>query len=367
MKKMKKHALIGFAALLLTACGGPKSEMNYQGGAPEVAVMEITPQPTVLEKLYPANIVGKDYVKVMPRVSGYVQELVVPEGATVRKGQVILRISKDTYIQQVNSTKAAMEVAKADVENATLEVEKTQALFNNKIVSDFDLKGAKLALNMKKAQYEQAKANYDNAVVNLNFTDVVSPTDGVIGTYGCFVGTLVSPNDPKPLTTVSSMKDMYVYFSVSEVDYLNSIYDTHNKVKGSADLILANKQRYPLQGKLDIISGVVDAATGSVVMRASFPNNGTLRGGGSGYVVMPVEIDSAIVIPQAATMALQDKIMVYTVQPDSTLKSRFIIVNPITIDDKFVVNSGLEFGEQIVVENIIKLRDGMKVSAKKQQ
>lgn len=366
---MSKKILIGAMLLLFVSCGGGNNQQAGQVMIPEVKVIEIAPQEVVLNKKYPASMVGKDFVKVMPRVSGYIQEIVVEEGSTVKKGQVIARISKDNYVQETRTALASMNVAKVAVETAKLELEKTQSLFDSKIVSKFDLEDAKLNLNMKNAQYEQAKAVYDNAMVNLDFTEIKSPINGVIGIYSCVVGTLVSPSG-NPITTISSMENMRAYFSMSDVEYTNLLFSRDNNVKNvktsflPAKFIMPNGKEYSQDGLLDVISGVVDQSTGSVSMRATFSNDGTLRGGSSGYVILPEKFDSVIIIPQSATISLQDKIVAYVVGPDSTIVSKFVTVNSTTSGDDFVVTKGLSFGDKIIVENIVKLREGMKVSAK---
>lgn len=353
---------------ILVSCGESQQAMQTKS-VMTVKVNEVTPISVSVVKKYPADIIGKVFVDIKPQVTGYVEELVIKEGSKVKKGDVIVKISEDKYIQVVRSAKASVGVAEASVENAILDVERTQSLYDNKIVSKFDLKNAENTLLLKKAQLSQAVAQLQNAEVNLGFTNITSPTDGVIGTINCFEGTLVSPADQTPITTVSDTDVMYAYFVMSEVELLNMSKDREVKnVKDIFDnpkLILANGSQYELDGTLDAVSGVVDRNSGTVSLRAIFKNNGDLRGGSNGYILLPIQMDNVVLVPQSATKAMQDKLAVYVVGNDSKVETRFITVMNETHDDSFVVLSGLESGDKVIVENTIKMKPGSKVAIKK--
>lgn len=361
---MKKCLFSLIVLAIFTSCGS--EQVTVKTGIISVKVEEMVPQQVSIIKKYPADILGEIYVAIKPQVSGYIESLVVEDGAKVCKGDVLVKISEDNYIQAVNSAKATVGVAEATVENAKLDVERTESLYNQKIVSEYDFKSAKNRLLLQEAQLKQAEAMLQKAEVNLKFTNVTSPTDGIIGLIDVSTGALVSPSDPKPITIVSDIENMFVYFGMSEVELLNltaksgnrSIQDDFQNPK----LLMANNQEYEYEGTLDVISGVVDRETGIVNLRATFKNNGDLRGGSNGYILLPIKMDSVLLVPQSMTTAMQDKISVYVVDKDNLVSTRFIEVLNETYNDSFVVTSGLNVGDKVVVQNAIKITPGMKVA-----
>ncbi len=211
---MKKKIILSAVLAIVLAFGCKNQEQQQtQAPAPELKVLTLSPENIYIAKQYPADIIGKNFVNVVPKINGYVEKIVAKEGAKVKKGEVIVKISEDNYRQAYTAAKANVEVATANVENARLDVERTQSLYDNKIVSEFDLKNSKNNLALREAQLLQAQADVQNAKINLDYTNITSPIDGVIGTINCYVGTLVSPNTPTPITTVSDNNHMYAYFA----------------------------------------------------------------------------------------------------------------------------------------------------------
>ena len=367
---MKKHFIFMlFAASILMSCGEKKQQTTQQP-APMVSVEQVVTHNIDIIKKYPADILGKVFVSIKPQVFGYVEKLVAKEGATVKKGDVILKISEDNYREAVLAADAAVDVAKANIANAKLNVEKTQSLFDNKIVSEFDLKNAKNMLLLNEAQLKQAEAQLGQAKVNLDFTNVISPTNGVIGIINYYEGSLLSSSNTSPITTVSDMNTMYVYFAMSEVDLLNISQKTSAATIESnfsaPKLLMANNKEYPLKGDLDVISGVVERNTGTVTLRASFENNGMLRGGSNGYIMLPVELNDVILVPQSMTKSIQTKMSVYVVNDENKIETRFIEIMNESYGDYYVVTNGLSVGDKLVVDNVIKLAPGMDVQIKEE-
>ena len=171
-----------------------------------------------------------------------------------------------------------------------------------------------------KERLAQADAQRINDANNLSYTEVRSPVDGVIGVLPYRVGALVSPSMPKPLTSVSDNSAMFVYFSMTENQLLDLTRKYGSKDKAMSQmpdvqLILNDKSTYETPGKIEAISGVIDRNTGTVSLRAMFPNpNGLLQSGASGNVLVPVEMTNCIVIPRTATFDIQDKVFVYTIK-----------------------------------------------------
>ncbi|WP_297271675.1 efflux RND transporter periplasmic adaptor subunit [uncultured Bacteroides sp.] len=353
--------LLACCLALLSSCGqGNKGT----GSAPEIAVMEVNTTTANLTNSYPATIKGKQDVEIRPMVSGFITKLHVDEGAVVRKGQVLFTIDPVQYQAAVQTAKAAVETAKAALSTQQLTVDNKRQLNQKNIVSDYDLKMAENQLAQTRAQLAQAEAQLINAQNNLSYTEVTSPSDGVVGIIPYRVGSLVSASIATPLTTVADISEMYAYFSMTERQLLELVREG-GTIKEILDkmpdvqLQLIDGTMYADSGRVETISGVIDQTTGSVNMRALFPNKrNILRSGGTGNVVFPNPLHDVIMIPQSATTEIQDKKFVFTLQPDNTLKNTEIKV--FTLDDGkyYYVTEGLKKGDKIAIEGVQSLKDG---------
>lgn len=350
---------------LLSSCGqGNKST----GSAPEIAVMEVNTTTANLTNSYPATIKGKQDVEIRPMVSGFITKLHVDEGAVVRKGQVLFTIDPVQYQAAVQTAKATVETAKAALSTQELTTANKRELNKKQIISDYDLKMSENQLAQAKATLAQAEAQLINAKNNLSYTQVTSPSDGVVGTIPYRVGSLVSASIATPLTTVADISEMYAYFSMTERQLLSMIREggTMKEILDKmpdVQLQLIDGTMYADSGRVETISGVIDQTTGSVNMRALFPNkHNILRSGGTGNVVFPNPLHDVIMIPQSATTEIQDKRFVFVLQADNTLKNTEIKV--FTLDDGkyFYVTEGLKKGEKIAIEGVQSLKDGQAVT-----
>ena len=374
MEKMKKRKAIGafvkgaaysLTALLAFSCGN-----SQQGGMPalSLAVMTMEPSSQELNSAYPATIKGQQDIEIRARVSGYITKLCVDEGAVVRKGQPLFLIDAVPYQKAVQAAEAAVEVAKANVATTQLTVDSKTELHAQNIISDYDLQTAKNSLASAKAALAQAEAQLASARNDLSYTTITSPSDGVVGTIPFRVGSLVGTTTQEPLTVVSDINKMFVYFSMNEKQLLaltrqkdGSVNSTINAMP-EVQLQLADGTMYPAKGKVETLSGVIDLSTGAVQMRATFPNaQRLLRSGGTGTVLIPSVLDSALLIPQSATYEVQDKKFVYVLGDSSKVKNTEITVFPLDNGKQYVVTSGLKPGEQVVVEGVATLRDGMPI------
>ena len=238
-----------------------------------------------------------------------------------------------------------MEAAKATLATAQLTYDSKQELYRQNVVSEFDLSTAKNSLLAAKAQLAQVKAQEVNARNNLSYTVVKSPADGVVGTLPYRVGALVSASLPEALTTVSDNSDMYVYFSMTENQLLGLIRQYGSKEEAlkqmpAIDLLLNDKSAYSEKGRIETISGVIDRSTGTVSLRAVFPNEGgLLHSGGAGNVIVPVQKAGAMVMPQAATYEIQDKVFVYKVV-NGKAQSAPVQVTRVNGGKEYIVDSG---------------------------
>lgn len=360
---------VAFAALglsVLTACGGGQGGMKM--GDNQFAVEAVKATSSNQSEQYPATIKGLQDIEVRPQVSGLIVKLCVDEGATVRKGQALFQIDPTQYKAAYDQAAASVKSAKANLETITATERNKKMLHNQKIISDFEYQTAVNNLLTAKANLAQAEAAYTAAKQNLDFCTVKSPSDGVIGTFPYRIGALVSPSISEPLTTVSEIGDMYVYFSMTEKQLLDltraggTLKEQLEKMP-AVKLQLADGTMYDAEGKIDAVSGVIDQTTGSVSMRAIFPNKqNILRSGGMANVVFPYTMSEIILIPQTATQEIQDKKFVYVLQPDSTLKHTEIQISNLNDGKNYIVTGGLKEGDQIVVEGVQTLQDGQKIT-----
>ena len=359
--------LFAFCLALLSACGNKSNDAQKTSALPEYATQELQKTSSQLTTAYPATIKGKQDVEIRPQVTGFITKLCVDEGATVRKGQLLFIIDQTQYKAAVRTAEAAVSTAKAAVSTQQMTVDNKRELNKKQIISDYDLSMAENSLEQAKAQLAQANAQLVTARQNLSFTEVKSPTDGVINTIPYRLGALVSPSIATPMTTVSQIEDVYVYFSMTEKDLLamtksgKGLKEEMNQMP-VVQLQLIDGTTYNADGKIDAITGVIDQSTGSVSMRAIFPNKEhILRSGGTANVIFPYTENDMISIPQSATVDIQDKKFVYVVQPDGTVKYTEIKIYNLDNGKDYLVTSGLKPGDKIVIEGVQSLKDGDKI------
>lgn len=330
------------------------------------AVMQIEPTDKELSSSFSATIRGRQDIDIYPQVSGTIEKLCVTEGQKVRRGQLLFIIDQVPYRAALKTATANVEAARAATSTAELTYNSNKELYAQKVVSEFSLKTAENAYLTAKAQLSQAEAQEISARNNLSYTEVKSPSDGVVGALPYRAGALVSPSLPQPLTTVSDNSDMYVYFSMTENQLLAltrqyGSMDEALKNMPQAELRLNDNSVYDKKGTIESISGVIDRQTGTVVARVVFPNESRLlHSGASGTVVVPTTYKNCIVIPQEATVQLQDKTVVYKVV-DGKAVSALITVAGINDGREYVVLDGLEVGDEIVSTGAGLLREGTQV------
>ena len=357
-------AIFTAAMTVLSSCGGGQSGMKL--GDDEFTVVAVQSTASQQSTSYPATIKGVQDIEVRPQVSGFIVKLCVDEGATVKKGQALFQIDPTQYAAAERQAKAAVEMAKSNVNTLSLNEQQKKNLYDKKIISDFEYQSAVDQLLSAKASLAQAEAQETNARNNLSYTEVKSPSDGVVGALPYRVGALVSANIPQPLTTVSDNSNMYVYFSMNENQLLSltrqyGSMDDALKNMPEVELRLNDNSIYEHKGKIESISGVIDRQTGTVTVRSVFPNEARLlHSGASGAVIIPSTYENCIVIPQEATIRLQDKTMVYKVV-DGKAVSSLITVAELNDGREYVVLDGLKAGEEIVSQGAGLVREGTQV------
>lgn len=353
--------------MAVVSCGQAPTAM----GPGQYAVMTVSTTDREIPSNYSATIRGRQDIDIYPQVSGTIFQLCVTEGQRVSNGQTLFIIDQVPYKAALQTAEANVAAAEASVATAQLTYDSKKELFARNVVSQFDLSTAENNLLTAKAQLAQAEAQRVNAANNLSYTVVKSPANGVVGTLPYRVGALVSASIPQPLTTVSDNSVMYVYFSMTENQLLDmtrkygSIEQTLKQLP-DVQLRLNDGSIYDKTGRIESISGVIDPSTGTVSLRAAFPNEGgLLHSGGAGNIILPTLYKDCIAIPQSATFELQDKVFVYKLV-DGKASSAPVQVASISDGKEYIVLSGLAAGDVIITEGVGLLREGTPVVPKGQ-
>lgn len=361
---------VATASLVAVSCGKGDGQTQQAAPAPTIATMTLTTGSQELESTYPTIIKGKTDIAIRPQVTGFITKVHVDEGQQVKKGQTLFTLDQVQFQAAVDQAMASVNAAQTAVHTAQLTADTKKQLYDKDIISQYEWQLADNQLQTAKAQLAQAQAALINAQKNLAYTVVTAPSDGVVGSIPAREGSLASPSSTQPLTTVSDNSQVYAYFSLTEKDLLDLTNNGQRSLNEaiasmpSVSLRLADGTLYPEEGKVATVSGVIDNATGSASVRALFNNpSGLLRSGSTGNILIPVKSDSVIIIPQSSTYELQDRRFVYVVNDSNVVKSTPITVNALTDGQTFVVTSGLQPGERIVLEGVgTSMRDGLVIN-----
>ena len=362
-KIISSIAIISFVGLL-NSCGSSDSAGPVMGPQKYKVVSTIS-QDLDLYSEYPASLEGMQDVEIRPKLDGYIETIYVDEGAAVKKGQKLFKISNPQYEQTARNAEASVQVAKVALENAELVVEKTIPLVKKGIVSEYDLKVAKLDVKSKEAALAQAQATLANARTNVSYLTIASPIEGLLGELPHKLGSYVSASTQTPLTTVSNISKIYAYFSLNEKQQLRYLQatdetDIEKRIKSfpPVELILADGSVYPQKGNIETISGQVNSSTGSFSVRVTFDNQyKILRSGNSGTLRIYNLEENVITIPQNATFETQGKYFAFIVNDDNTVRLVEVKVRPVPGGQFYIVDEGIKEGQKIVIEGVSTLKD----------
>ena len=362
MKKLIYNIAIIASMALGTACAETVTEQQ----AASYEALKITLSDTEVESRFAASVRGRQDIDIIPQVSGTISKVCVSEGAVVKEGDKLFIIDQVPYKAALQSAEANVKAAEASVDNAKITLESKRKLYENNVISEYELHLAENQLLTAKASLLQAEAALTNAANNLGYTEVKSPANGVVGTIPFRVGALVGPSMGQALTTVSDNSEMYVYFSMNESQLLK-LTRTHGTMEAAIAafpkpvLQLSDGSIYEHEGYVESISGVINSSTGSVSIRAVFPNPGRilLSGSSANVLVRYFEAD-CIVIPCIATFELQDKVFVY-MPVDGKAKAQMISVSRYD-GTHYIVREGLREGDTIISEGVAMLREGAAVN-----
>lgn len=364
----KKLTAIALSVVIVIALTGCDKKQKSQPLGSVYPTMIVVRQPAILQAVYPVTIKGTEDVDIKPRVEGFIETVFVDEGTMVKKGQALFKISSPQAEQSYAAAQATMLSAQAQLNTAKVNVDRIRPLAEKGIVSNTQLLTYENAYQIAAASVKQAEATLNSAETTRGWTTVTSPVDGVVGIITYRAGSLV--NSSSIITTVSSVDNVFAYFSLNE----NVLRSFLNKASGTTQtekiknlppvtLQLSDGTDYPDIGKIETISGVVNVSTGSANFRAEFPNRqGQLRSGYSGQIIIPETVEDALVIPQKATFAQQDKILLYKVK-DGIAMQAVVKVREMPDGKSYLVTEGLTEGDRIVTDGVATLTDGKEITS----
>ncbi|MCS6832661.1 MAG: efflux RND transporter periplasmic adaptor subunit [Flammeovirgaceae bacterium] len=330
-------------------------------------VFTIISQNTSVQEFYVADIQAIRNVEIRNRVSGFIDHISIDEGKKVKKGQVLFKINDEEYKTELASAMAKLKTALAEAKTAELEVERIKTLVDKQVVSSVELEIAKAKLAAAQATVEEAKAEQQKASLKISYTTIIAPFDGVVDRIPFKIGSLLQ--EGTLLTTVSDVSDVYAYFKISEsqyLQYMKRIQNDSNYYKNATiKLYLADGSLYEYDGKLETIEGDFEPTTGSIAMRARFPNpHRLLKHGSSGKIAISNKIPNALLVPHKSVFEVQDKNYVYVVDSENKLKLRSFVPKK-RIEKYYIVETGLQAGETVVYEGIQNVKEGLIIIPKK--
>jgi membrane fusion protein (multidrug efflux system) len=344
---MKAINLIASMAIigLLISCSHKEEEKEK-----EVTFIVTSPiqKDTVIYREFVAQIKSANHIELRSQERGYLQSIYVDEGQYVKKGQLMFKLMPAVY-------EAEVAKAKAEVSFAEIEYKNSKGLTENNIVSPNELA-------MAKAKLDKAKAELQLAQAHLAFTEIRAPFSGIMDKFHTRLGSLV--DEGELLTSLSDNSKMWVYFNVTEAEYLD--YIQHKKANKQQKVLLqmANKEMFEVPGFVETIEADFNNETGNIAFRAAFPNSrGILRHGETGNIMMPIDLKKAVIIPQKSTFDVLDKKFVYVVDANGTLKATQITIAQ-EIPHFYVVASGLSINDKILTEGFGKVKNDERIKFK---
>lgn len=357
ISKHSENILFFYAALVLWSACTSQEQLDNR------PVFEVA-KPIVTDTFYfrefVANINAVSYVEVRSRVKGYVEKMHVDEGQRVKQGQLLFSISSLEYQKELQKAFAAHKSALADLKAAEVELSQVTSLTEKSIVSKAELEMVKAKVEALKAQVDEAEATREQAELNVELAKIKAPYSGIINRIPNKVGSLIE--EGSMLTTISDNSEVFAYFQLSERDYLN-IKELQSAETRNVRLRLADNALYEERGIIEIIESEFDQQSGTIAVRARFPNpNGLLKHGSNGKILFKAYLPKAILVPQKSTFEIQDKIYTYVLTADSTLALRNIKPK-MRLTGFYVVESGIKPDEYVVYEGVENAKDGVAIRA----
>src|SRR5215471_12368228 len=336
---------------------------------PEVQVAEVIQKDVPIYVELVGSTLGSEDIEIRARVEGYLVSIDFTEGSFVRKGQLLYKIDPEPFRVAVDEAKASLATAQARLEKTDNDVARYTPLAKQQAVSQQELDNALSAQQAAKAQVDAQRAAVAQAQLNLGYTNITSPVDGVIGTTQKKVGSLVGRGESTLLNTVSQINPILFRCAIAEGEYLRlarrEASSKPGQKRANVELILADGTIFPHKGRLDAIERAVDTTTGTLMGQFSFPNpEQLLRPGLYGKARFVTDVkDDAVLVPQLAVQEIQGLYSVMVVKPDATVEQRMVKVGE-RVGNLWIINSGVKPGEKVIVEGLQKVQPGVKVVAK---
>ncbi|MET0298629.1 MAG: efflux RND transporter periplasmic adaptor subunit [Flavitalea sp.] len=357
---MKNIFYSGVAVVLLSGCFATEKQ-DKKEEVPELPVITISEHDTIMHKDYVAAIQAVRNVEVRAKIAGSLEKILIDEGRFVKQGQPLFKLNDQVVQVELERAKAQLESMRSEVEMAELDIKRVKLLVDKKVISKTELELAEAKLRAAKAKVNEAATAESEAKIRLEFTTIRAPFDGITNRIPLKPGSFI--NEGQLLTSVSDLDDIYAYFDVSEIEYLQYIKTKEKSGSKYSDvnLVLADGTEYDQPGKIETLEGEIDNSTGSIAFRAKFSNpKKILKHGSSGKITLTTQMQNAILIPQKAVFEVQDKNYVFVLNDDQTVKMQSI--EPLTkIAQSYIVKSGLEPGDRIVYEGIQNIKHGTKI------
>lgn len=352
--------------ILLAACDSKNpGEKNTESEFKTLPVTEVLAKDARLYREYVADIQAVRNVELRARVQGFLEKIYVDEGEIVKKGQLLFKINDEEHRAELAKSTANLESAIAEAKASELEVDRLRIMVEKKVISETELSVSEARLKAVNARIKQAMWAESNAKLKLSYTSVRAPFNGIIDRIPFKAGSLIDHGTL--LTTVSDISEVFVYFNVSEGEYLRYIKSRSGKKPGESDrvsLMLADNTLYPFEGEVGSMGGQFQARTGSISFRARFTNPGSvLKHGATGKILWSNVVPDAVMIPQKSAFEIQDKTFVYVVDSADHVRIRHFVPKT-RFSHYYIVEKGLEPGERIVFEGIQEVRDGMRIIPK---
>ena len=351
--------------LYFAACTGKAANQQAPPPPPALPVVKLEIGSATTWQSYPATVEGTTNIDIRPQVSGYLEKIYVEDGSWVSQGQPLFRINQKEYTQYSKTAEANINLAKANVEKAQVEVDRLEPLVANKVIAEVQLKAAKAILHEAQAGYAQAVSGKTSADITLGYTVISAPVSGYVGHINFKQGSLIGRGEQLPLTVLTEVSNVHTYFSMSEAEFLRFSANIpggsmEEKIKNlpPVELELADNTIYPEKGKVELVQGQFNRTSGNISFRALFTNKQKLlRSGISGRIRIPFEQQNKLLVPQQSTYELQDKIYVFALGDSNKVVSKQIKVIGKS-GNNYIIENGVTSGESIVFSGIQRLRDG---------
>ncbi|RDV16563.1 efflux RND transporter periplasmic adaptor subunit [Pontibacter diazotrophicus] len=368
MKKTCTHLLLFCitSLCLLWSCNGDSEEEEKE--TQTFPVVEATRRSITNYQTFPARIEGTENVEIRPKITGFIETIYVDEGQQVEKGERLFKLEARALRGELEAAASGIEVAEANVADANVEVQKLIPLVEEGIISEVQLTSARAQLNAAESQLAQAEGNYNSVRENIRYQFVETSVDGIVGSIPYRQGTLVGAETETPLTVVSAIDSVYVYFSMNEKEYFSFLRDTEgnslaDKITNFPEVLLtlADGSEYGQKGRIQTTTGQIDPETGTISFRAIFPNRERLlNSGNSGTIKIPHQLQDVLLVPSQSTFEEQARTYVFKLAEGDTVKKTMIEVET-AVEDLLVVQEGLEEQDRIVAKGVNQVQNNTRI------